>query len=131
MGSRTTDCFGVVDYHASPCLRAGVAEVRSSTAVYMLSAGLDPSKVTLFVQSNVPALATRLDNGVHRCLWWLSGMTQFKKSEGKSRFRELLPTRLMAADILLYDSDAVRRDDRSSVGSARSCPFQLSLRQDI
>lgn len=108
------DCFySVVDYHAIT-VPQDPASLRSQivdTAVYMLSAGLDPSKVTLFVQSDVPA---------HTQLGWimectaafgeLSRMTQFKeKSEGRESVSGGLFTypALMAADILLYDSDAV------------------------
>lgn len=108
------DCFYcVVDYHAvtvpqDPAqLRAQIED----TAVYMLACGLQPDKVTLFVQSDVPA---------HTQLGWimectatfgeLSRMTQFKeKSEGRESVSGGLFTypALMAADILLYDTDIV------------------------
>lgn len=79
-------------------------------AIY-LAVGLDPTKSTIFLQSTVPA---------HAELAWLlqcnsytgelSRMTQFKD---KSRGNESAPTGLftypilMAADILLYDTDIV------------------------
>lgn len=91
------------------------SELRKNTkdliAIY-LAAGLDPEKVTLFLQSDVPA---------HAQLGWimtcLSGygelqrMTQFKDKMAKqeSGITAGLYTypSLMAADILLYDPDYV------------------------
>ncbi|HHY44960.1 MAG TPA: tryptophan--tRNA ligase [Firmicutes bacterium] len=105
--------YCVVDYHAitvpqaPDSLRSQIAH----TAAFMLGAGLDPDKMTLFVQSDVPT---------HTQLGWimectatfgeLSRMTQFKdKSQGKESVSGGLFTypALMAADILLYDADAV------------------------
>lgn len=91
------------------------SELRQNTkdliALY-LAAGLDPEKVTLFLQSDVPA---------HAQLGWimtcLSGygelqrMTQFKDkmAKGETGITAGLFTYppLMAADILLYDADYV------------------------
>ena len=107
--------FCVVDLHAITVpqnpeqLRANTLEV----AATYLAAGIDPQKSTIFIQSHVPA---------HAELGWilntmtplaeLERMTQFKE-KAKSREREgvyagLLnyPT-LMAADILLYQTDVV------------------------
>lgn len=80
-------------------------------AALYLSIGLDPKKSIIFVQSDVPG---------HAELGWiitcntytgeLSRMTQFKQ---KSKNKESAPTglfvypALMAADILLYDTDVV------------------------
>lgn len=109
------DCyFCVVDLHAITVrqepknLRAKTLEV---LAIYIAS-GIDPEKNTLFIQSHVPAHC--------ECAWLLncntyigelSRMTQFKdKSQkaGESVSAGLLnyPV-LMAADILLYDTDLV------------------------
>jgi tryptophanyl-tRNA synthetase len=109
------DCyFCVVDLHAITVkqepknLRAKTLEV---LAIY-IAAGIDPDKNTLFIQSHVPAHC--------ECSWLLncytyigelSRMTQFKdKSQkvGESVSAGLLnyPV-LMAADILLYDTDLV------------------------
>jgi len=105
--------FCVVDLHAltneqdPAALHA--ATVRKATE--LLAAGLDPDVCTLFVQSHVPA---------HTEMAWLMEctasfgelrrMTQFKeKSEGQEGARVGLfayPC-LMAADILLYDTDQV------------------------
>lgn len=91
------------------------AELRKNTKdliAFYLAAGLDPEKVTIFLQSDVPA---------HAQLGWimtcLSGygelqrMTQFKDKMAKqeSGITAGLYTypALMAADILLYDPDYV------------------------
>jgi tryptophanyl-tRNA synthetase len=105
--------FCVVDLHALSIERA-VNEVRDSTlrkTAELLACGLDPDVCTLFAQSHVPA---------HAELAWLMEctasfgelrrMTQFKeKSGGKENVRVGLFTYpcLMAADILLYDTNRV------------------------
>lgn len=108
------DCyFCVVDQHAITVPQDPKVlkeNIRSLAALYVAS-GLDPEKATLFVQSDVPA---------HTELSWLiqsftymgelERMTQFKdKAEGRSAVSSALftyPT-LMAADILLYNTDIV------------------------
>lgn len=91
------------------------AELRKNTKdliAFYLAAGLDPEKVTIFLQSDVPA---------HAQLGWimtcmsgygeLQRMTQFKDKMAKqeSGITAGLYTypSLMAADILLYDPDYV------------------------
>lgn len=105
--------FGVADLHAltfpiDPArLRAGTLAI----ATTLLATGLDPDRCTLFAQSHVQ---------YHTRLAWLmectatygemSRMTQFKdKSAGKDSLRVGFFTypALMAADILLYDTDVV------------------------
>jgi len=108
------DCvYCIVDLHSitlpqdPKVLRENILDV---AALYM-AVGLDPKKSIVFVQSTVPG---------HTELAWilmcnsytgeLSRMTQFKQ---KSRDSESAPTGLftypilMAADILLYDTDVV------------------------
>lgn len=108
------DCvYCIVDLHSitlpqdPKVLRENILDV---AALYM-AVGLDPKKSIIFVQSTVPG---------HAELAWilmcnsytgeLSRMTQFKQ---KSRDSESAPTGLftypilMAADILLYDTDVV------------------------
>ena len=75
----------------------------------LLAAGIDPEKVILFVQSHIPA---------HTELGWILNtitplgeperMTQYKDKKSKSAYAGLFnyPV-LMAADILLYQTDAV------------------------
>jgi tryptophanyl-tRNA synthetase len=109
----TDSLFCVVDLHALSIERTR-DEVRDGTlrkAAELLACGLDPDVCTVFAQSLVPA---------HAELGWLMEctasfgelrrMTQFKeKSEGKENVRVGLFTYpcLMAADILLYDTDRV------------------------
>lgn len=107
--------FCVVDLHAitmyqnPEILRAKTREV---AALYIAS-GIDPEISTIFVQSHVPAhseLAWMLT-----CLaplGWLNRMTQFKDKSSKQEQESIgagllnYPS-LMAADILLYQANAV------------------------
>ncbi|RMG85633.1 MAG: tryptophan--tRNA ligase, partial [Chloroflexi bacterium] len=87
-------------------------KTREVAALY-LAAGIDPERATIFVQSHVPAhseLAWLLT-----CLaplGWLNRMTQFKDKSAKMKQDSIgagllnYPT-LMAADILLYQAEAV------------------------
>lgn len=108
------DClFCIVDLHALTMpqdplvLRENVRRV----AGLFLAAGIDPEKSTVFVQSRVHAHAELA--WLLQCLTGfgeLGRMTQFKdKSQGKESFSVGLFTypSLMAADILLYDTDYV------------------------
>ncbi|OIJ10136.1 tryptophan--tRNA ligase [Anaerobacillus arseniciselenatis] len=105
--------FCIVDEHAVTVPQDRIQlrkNIRSLAALY-LAAGIDPNKSTLFIQSEV---------GAHTQLGWmmqcvayigeLERMTQFKdKSEGKEAVSSALLTYppLMAADILLYNTDIV------------------------
>jgi tryptophanyl-tRNA synthetase len=110
----TSDAFYcVVDLHALT-EEIDPAELRANTldaALNMLAVGLDPERCSLFIQSHVPE---------HARLTWLlectatvgelRRMTQFKdKGKGQESVRASLFTYpvLMAADILLYDTDFV------------------------
>lgn len=105
--------YCIVDQHAITVPQDPVQlrkNIRSLAAIY-IAAGLDPKKAILFVQSDVPA---------HAQLGWilqctanigeLERMTQFKD---KARGKESVPAGLltypplMAADILLYDTEIV------------------------
>ncbi|MGA9077127.1 MAG: tryptophan--tRNA ligase [Acidimicrobiales bacterium] len=113
-GQKTDDgIFCVVDLHALTVEMAPEQlHTRTlETAAGLLAAGLDPGLCTIFLQSHVPA---------HTQLSWLlectayegelRRMTQFKeKSRGQAAVRVGLYTypTLMAADILLYDTDRV------------------------
>ena len=108
-------CFYcVVDLHAITVHQVP-AELRRRTyetlALY-IACGLDPQKNTLFVQSHVPAhseLGWVLD--CHTMFGELSRMTQFKDKSAKhaDNINAGLFTypALMAADILLYQTDLV------------------------
>ncbi len=108
------DClFCVVDLHALTVPQEPLAlreNVRRVAGLF-LAAGIDPEKATVFVQSRVHAHAEL--TWLLQCLTGfgeLGRMTQFKeKSQGKESFSAGLftyPT-LMAADILLYDTNYV------------------------
>ena len=108
------ECFySIVDLHAitGPHDPATLQRRTIDMAIGLLAAGVDPSRVTLFVQSHVPE---------HAELMWLltsvtplgelERMTQFKD---KSQRMESVPAGifsypiLMAADILLYRAEQV------------------------
>lgn len=124
------DCiFSIVDYHAitvkqdPSILRQRILEI----AKIYLAAGIDPEKSIIFQQSAVPA---------HTELAWvlncygariadLNKMTQFKDKAGKNQESVSVglydyPV-LMAADILLYDTDIVPvgEDQKQHVELAR------------
>ncbi|SHK15369.1 tryptophanyl-tRNA synthetase [Clostridium cavendishii DSM 21758] len=109
------DCFFcIVDLHAIT-VKQTPADLRRRTldllAIY-IAAGIDPKKNTLFIQSHVPAHSEA--SWLLTCSSYmgeLSRMTQFKdksKSMGESISAGLFtyPV-LMAADILLYNTDLV------------------------
>lgn len=105
--------FVIVDLHAItvPQDPAALREQSESVATLYIAAGIDPAKANVYMQSHVPQ---------HSELGWLlttltsmgelERMTQFKdKSTGKDSVGTGLfvyPS-LMAADILLYNSDLV------------------------
>ena len=108
------DCiFCIVDQHAITVQQDPQElqkSIRSLVALY-LAVGIDPSKSTLFIQSEVPAHAQA--GWMMQCISYigeLERMTQFKdKSAGKDGVSASLLTYppLMAADILLYQTDIV------------------------
>ena len=85
--------------------------IKSLVAIY-LACGLNPEKVHIFIQSEVPAHATL--GWILQCTGYigeLERMTQFKdkkekQTQGVSVGLLTYPS-LMAADILLYDTDLV------------------------
>lgn len=108
------DCyFCIVDEHAITVQQEPKQlrkNIRSLAALY-IAAGIDPNKSTLFIQSEVSA-HTQL-GWIMQCVAYigeLERMTQFKdKSDGKESVSSALLTYppLMAADILLYNTDIV------------------------
>lgn len=124
----TYNCFYcIVDMHAIT-VRQNPAELRRRTIEQLaqyIACGLDPKKNTIFIQSHVPA---------HAELAWvlscytmfgeLSRMTQFKDKSAKNadNINAGLFTypALMAADILLYQTDLV------PVGSDQKQHVELS-----
>lgn len=105
--------FCIVDQHAIT-MQQDPKElqktIRSLAALYVAS-GIDPEKAVLFIQSEVPAHAQA--GWMMQCIAYigeLERMTQFKdKSEAQEGVSSALLTYppLMAADILLYNTDIV------------------------
>jgi tryptophanyl-tRNA synthetase len=115
-GQHENDVFhGIVDLHALTITEAPdiVGPTTLRLAAMLFAVGLDPEQATVFVQSHVPE---------HSQLAWmmectvsfgeLSRMTQFKDKAAK-READFISAglftypALMAADILLYDTDEV------------------------
>jgi tryptophanyl-tRNA synthetase len=106
--------FCVVDLHAIT-LPQEPAELRANTrqlAAILLAAGIDPVRSALFIQSHVHEHADLA--WILNCVTptgWLNRMTQFKQKAGEDREAAsaglyVYPV-LMAADILLYNTDVV------------------------
>ena len=131
------DCFNsVVDLHAitvpqeAKNLRANTMQLLAQ----YLACGLDPEKNTIFIQSHVSA---------HAELMWilntmtymgeLSRMTQFKdksqKSEANLNAGLFTYPVLMAADILLYQTDLPIGDIARSCGCSDPLAFSRSFKK--
>ena len=137
----TDALYCVVDFHALtvPWDPATFTDITRRTAMLLMAAGLDPERCTLFVQSHVPE---------HTELTWLLNcvatfgelrrMTQFKDKsarEGPSGQESVsvalfdYPV-LMAADVLLYDTDVVPvgDDQRQHVELTRDVAIRFNHR---
>jgi len=128
--------FCVVDLHALT-LPQDPAELRTATlqlAQLLIAVGIDPDTSTLFIQSHVPE---------HAELAWLmectasfgelSRMTQFKDKSDSSGFVSaglFTYPALMAADILLYDTDRVPvgDDQRQHLELSRDLAIRFNSR---
>jgi len=112
--SKYENIFCIVDLHAITVpqdpriLRAKSREV----AGLLFAAGIDPASSAVFIQSHVAAHAELA--WILNCyipVGWMQRMTQFKEKSG--RLKETVSTglfdypALMAADILLYETDLV------------------------
>jgi tryptophanyl-tRNA synthetase len=121
--------FCVVNQHAIT-VRQDPAELRRNTrevAAAFLAAGLSPEKSVIFVQSDVPE-HTELQWVLNTITYYgeLHRMTQFKDKTAKMRQEAISAGLLnypilMAADILLYDTDEVPvgEDQKQHVELAR------------
>ena len=104
----------IADLHAitTPIKREDLKKNIKDIAALYIACGLDPKKVHLFAQSDIPAhsqLAYVMESTVY--IGELERMTQFKdkrqKQEDSLRSSLFTYPALMAADILLYDADIV------------------------
>lgn len=131
------DCFFcVVNQHAItvPQDPAVLRQKSLELATLYYAVGLDPNKSTIFIQSDVPA-HTEL-GWILQCIAYFgecSRMTQFKdKSKGKQNFSVGLFTypALMAADILLYQTDIVPvgQDQKQHLELARDLAQRFNQR---
>jgi tryptophanyl-tRNA synthetase len=107
--------FSVVDLHALtvPQDPKELANKTRRTAAQYIAAGIDPSKSCLYVQSQVPAHA--------QLAWILNTITGFGEASRMTQFKDKTAKQgveaasvglfaypvLMAADILLYDTEIV------------------------
>ncbi|MCJ1682170.1 tryptophan--tRNA ligase [Rathayibacter sp. VKM Ac-2928] len=107
--------YCVVDLHAItvPQEPAELRERTRATAAQYIAAGIDPERSTLFIQSHVPAHA--------ELAWILNTVTGFGEASRMTQFKDKSAKQgaeaasvglftypiLMAADILLYQTDAV------------------------
>jgi tryptophanyl-tRNA synthetase len=105
-------CYFVANLHALTTEHdpRRLGRLTLSTAALFLAAGLDPDRAVVFVQSDVPAhveLSYLLESTAH--IGELNRMIQFKEKGGRPGTRASLFTYpcLMAADILLYDTEWV------------------------
>jgi tryptophanyl-tRNA synthetase len=128
--------FCVVDLHALTIPEAIDpkdlhARSRNIVALF-LAAGIDPSSSLLFVQSHVRQHSEL--SWILSCvapLGWLERMTQFKaKSEGRATVGTglLIYPALMAADILLYDTQIVPvgEDQKQHIELARDLAVRFN-----
>jgi tryptophanyl-tRNA synthetase len=133
---RADALYCVVDLHAMT-VPYDPEELRSESrrlAMLLLASGLDPQRCTLFLQSHVPLVTelTWILNGV-ATVGELRRMTQFKdKGQGQESVSAGLfdyPV-LMAADILLYDTDEVPvgEDQTQHVELARDIAIRFNHR---
>ncbi|MEK9166796.1 MAG: tryptophan--tRNA ligase [Patescibacteria group bacterium] len=120
--------YFVADYHALTTIRDAetLKEYRRGVVLDYLALGLDPNKVTLFYQSDVPEhaelqwiLSTVTNPGLlERAHAWKDSVEKGKRDINAGLF--MYPV-LMAADILIYQSDfvPVGKDQKQHVEIAR------------
>jgi len=126
--------YFIADYHALTTVRdpAKLREDTRSLAVDFLACGLDPEKATFFRQSDVPQ--------VTELTWLLSVMTPMGLLERCHAYKDALARGvsashglfaypvLMAADILIYDSDVVPvgKDQKQHVEVTRDLAIKMN-----
>jgi tryptophanyl-tRNA synthetase len=129
--------FCVVDLHAMT-VEYDAAELRRRTreiATLLLASGLDPQRCLLFVQSHVGAIHAE-------CTWLLNCVAGFGELRRQTQFKEKSAGQehvsvglfdypvLMAADIVLYDTEQVPvgDDQRQHVELARDLATRFNHR---
>jgi tryptophanyl-tRNA synthetase len=130
----TDSLYGIADLHALTTEHdpAAIRALTLEQLALLLAAGLDPSRGTIFVQSQVPAHtglhwlleATAYDGELRR-------MVQYKEKAAKQasvRSALLAYPVLMAADILLYDVETVPvgDDQRQHLELARDLAIRFN-----
>jgi tryptophanyl-tRNA synthetase len=126
--------YFIADYHALTTVRdpARLREFSRGVALDFLACGLDPAKAVLFRQSDVPE--------VTELTWILSTVTPMPMLENCHAYkdhlaRDLVPNHglfaypvLMAADILIYDSDIVPvgKDQKQHVEITRDLAAKMN-----
>jgi tryptophanyl-tRNA synthetase len=126
--------YFIADYHALTTVRdpAVLRENCHGVAVDFLAAGLDPGRAALFRQSDVPE--------VTELAWILSTVTPVSRLELAHSYKDKvargLPANaglfnypvLMAADILIYDSDVVPvgKDQKQHIEIARDIATRIN-----
>jgi len=128
--------FCIVDLHTInvPQDPAALRENTLDLAAIYLASGIEPEQA-MFVQSHIPAhaeLAWILECFIP--MGWLERMTQFKEKSGRERERSsaglFAYPALMAADILLYDTNyvPVGEDQRQHIELTRDVGQRLNQR---
>jgi len=126
--------YFIADYHALTTVRdpAILREYSRGVALDFLACGLDPAKAVLFRQSDVPQ--------VTELTWILSTITPMPMLENAHAYKDhlakdLVPNHglfaypvLMAADILIYDSDIVPvgKDQKQHVEITRDLAAKMN-----
>lgn len=126
--------YFIADYHALTSLRnpAALRENNRRVALDFLACGLDPKRCVLFRQSDVPQ--------VTELAWILSAVTPMGLLERAHSYKDKiargLPASaalfsypvLMAADILIYDSDVVPvgRDQKQHIEITRDLAIKMN-----
>lgn len=127
--------YFIADYHALTTVRDAklMREYTRGVALDFLACGLDPEKAVLFVQSDVPQVC--------ELTWILSTVTPVPMLENCHAYKDhlakgVVPNHglfaypvLMAADILIYDSNIVPvgRDQKQHVEVARDIATKINL----
>ncbi|GAA2749966.1 tryptophan--tRNA ligase [Amnibacterium kyonggiense] len=130
--------FCIVDLHAItvPQDPKALRDATRTLAVQYIAAGIDPARSTMFVQSQVPAHA--------QLAWILNGITGFGEAGRMTQFKDKSARNgadaasvglftypvLMAADILLYDTELVPvgDDQKQHVELARDLAQRFNSR---